>query len=58
MAFINNTAIRWISKRQKTVESSTYGPELVAARIATDLILELRHTIRMIGVPIEGPAFM
>ena len=32
--FVNGTPLRWISKRQKTVETSTYGSELVAARIA------------------------
>ena len=54
----NNTPICWVSKRQKTVESSTYGSELVAARIATELILELRYMLRMIGVPLDGPALM
>jgi hypothetical protein len=54
----NNTPVRWVSKRQKTVESSTYGSELVAARIATELILELRYMLRMIGVPLDGPAMM
>ncbi len=58
IVFLNNTPIRWISKRQKTVESSTYGSELVAARIATELILELRYTLRMLGVPLDGPALM
>ena len=36
---INNTPICWIFKRQKTVETSTYGSELVAARIAIDLLV-------------------
>ena len=54
----NNTPVCWISKRQKTVESSTYGSELVAARIATELILELRYMLRMMGVPLDGPALM
>jgi hypothetical protein len=31
-----NTSIRWVSKRQKTVETSTYGSELVASRVATE----------------------
>ena len=38
--FVNNTPVKWVSKRQKTVKTSTYGSELVAARIATKLILE------------------
>ena len=58
LVFLNKTPIRWISKRQKTVESSTYGSELVAARIATELILELRYSLRMLGVPLDGPALM
>jgi hypothetical protein len=36
LVMLNNTSIRWVSKRQKTVETSTYGSELVAARIATE----------------------
>ena len=37
---INNTPVKWISKRQKTVETSTYGLELVAAKQAVELILK------------------
>ena len=40
--FLNNTPIRWVCKRQKTVESSTYGSELVAACIVTKLIMEVQ----------------
>ena len=56
--FLNNTPVRYISKRQKTVESSTYGSELVAARIATELIIEVRCMLRDLGVPIDGPTQM
>ena len=55
---INNTPVRWISKRQKTVESSTYGSELVAARLASELIMEVRYTLRMMGVALDGPAML
>ena len=54
----NNMPIRAISKRQATVETSTYGAEMVAARIAVDLIIELRYTLRMMGIPIDGPAML
>ena len=36
------------------MESSTYGSELVAARIATELTMGLRYRLRMLGVPIKG----
>jgi hypothetical protein len=35
LVMLNYTAIRWISKGQKTVETSHYGSELVASRVAT-----------------------
>jgi hypothetical protein len=47
---LNKTPIRWISKRQKTEETSTYGSELVASRVATELILEIRYMLRSFGV--------
>jgi hypothetical protein len=56
--FVNKTPVKWISKRQKTVESSTYGSEMVAARIATDLAVEFRYALRMLGVEVDGPAMM
>ena len=56
--FLNNTPVKWISKRQKTVETSTYGSELVAAKTATELILEYRYLLRMMGAEPDGPALM
>ncbi len=58
LVMLNNTPVRWVSKRQKTVETSTYGSELVASRIATELIIEIRFMLRSLGVDLEGPALM
>ena len=58
LLFLNNTPVRWISKRQKTVETSTYGAELVAVRITTDLILEYWYSLRMMGCEPDGPALL
>jgi hypothetical protein len=58
LMMLNNTPIRWVSKRQKTVETSTYASELVASRIATDLTLEERFMLRSLGVDLDGPALM
>jgi len=51
---VNNTPIKWYSKRQNTVETSTYSAELVALRIAIELIIEFKYKLRMIGIPIKG----
>ena len=50
--------MRWYSKKQSTVETSTYGSELVASRIVVDLILEMRYALCMLGVPLDGPALL
>ncbi len=55
---INQTPIAWFSKRQGSVETATYGSELVAARIATGQIMDLRYTLHMFGVPLDGKAYM
>jgi hypothetical protein len=58
LILLNNTPIRWIYKRQKTVETSTYGSELVASRIATELIHEIRYMLQSLGVALDGTALM
>ena len=41
--YLNNTPIYWYSKRQTTVEISTFGSEFVAMKIATEYIRSLRY---------------
>ena len=56
LIFVNMTPIHWFSKRQNTVETSTFRAEFVALRTACELIDGLRYKLRMLGVPLEGPA--
>ena len=55
IVFANRAPILWFSKRQNTVETSTFGSEFIAMRMATELIEGLRYKLRMFGIPIEGP---
>ena len=56
--FVNGTPIDWYCKRQATVETATYGSEFVVARIATEQIIDIRTTLRYLGVDISGPSFL
>jgi hypothetical protein len=56
--FLNKTPIDWYSKRQATVETATYGSEFVAARTATEQIMDLHNTLRYLGVPIMEKMYM
>ena len=55
LLFCNKAPIIWYSKRQNTVETSTFGSEFVAMKIAVELTEAFRYKLRMFGVPIEGP---
>ena len=48
--FLGNTPIKTYSKRQNTIETSSYGSELVALRIALEGLLEIRYKLRMMGI--------
>jgi hypothetical protein len=56
LIFLNGAPIRWYSKRQNTIESSTFGSEFVAMKIAMEMNAALRYQLCMMGVPIKGPS--
>eukprot|EP00934_Nitzschia_sp_Nitz4_P008127 Nitzschia sp. Nitz4//scaffold260_size33533//228//6137//NITZ4_007876-RA/size33533-snap-gene-0.41-mRNA-1//-1//CDS//3329544674//8117//frame0 len=56
--FINNSPIAWLSKKQATVETSVFGAEFVALKIGVEAIRGLRYKLRMMGVPLAGPAYV
>jgi hypothetical protein len=55
LLYANKAPVMWYSKRQNTVETSTFGSEYVAMKQCVDLIEGLRYKLRMLGVPVEGP---
>jgi hypothetical protein len=54
----NQPLIELFSKRQACVQTATFGSESVAARIAGDQIVDLRNTLRYIGVPVKERSFL
>ena len=54
--FVNNSPIIWYSKRQNTVESSSFGSKFIALWIATEMIEVLSYDLRMFRVPINRSA--
>jgi hypothetical protein len=52
LIYLQGTPIFWYSKRQNTIESSTFGSEFVALKIATEINEGLRYRLRMMGVAI------
>ncbi len=58
VVFLGCTPISWYSKRQNTIESSTYSSELVALRIAVDKALAVRAQLRALGMKVTKPAIV
>ena len=56
--FVNKTPVVWYSKKQATVETATYGSELVAAKTATEQIMDIRQTLWYLGAPIGSKSLV
>jgi hypothetical protein len=54
LIYVNCAPIMWYSKRQNTVESSTFRSEFIALKIAVELIESLQYKLRMFGIPIDN----
>ena len=46
------------SKKQATVGTATYGSEFVEAKTETEQIMDMRYTLRYLGVPIKSKSYM
>jgi len=55
---INKTPMDWFCKKQATVESATYGTEFVAARTCVEQVIDIRTTLRYLGVRIRDKSYM
>jgi hypothetical protein len=53
--YVNKAPILWYSKRQNTVETSTFGSKYCAIKIAIDMIEGLHYKLRMMGITLSGP---
>ena len=56
--YLNMTPVDWYTKKQSTIETATYGSEFVAARTATEQIMDLRLTLQYPGANICDTAYM
>ncbi len=55
---INQFPFYWYCKKQATVETATFGSEFNAAKSAVEQIINIRNTLRYLGVPIQGRSMM
>ena len=54
--FVQRAPVMWYSKRQSTVESSTFSRKFIAMKVCMEHIVVLRFKLRMFGIPITEAA--
>ena len=55
---VKKTPTHWYSKRQATVETATYGSEIVASKTASEQIIDSRLTLRYLGIPDKSKSYL
>jgi hypothetical protein len=50
--FLNRAPIVWYSKRQQTVETSTFSAEFIALKVCLEAIEHMRFKLRCFGIPL------
>lgn len=56
--YLNSALVYWMSKKQVSVESSSFGSEFCAMKHCCEYLRGLRYKLRMMGIPCEGPAYI
>jgi hypothetical protein len=58
LVWVNCALVYWMSKKQTSVESSSFGSEFIAMKQCCEYICGLRYKFQMMGIPCEGPAYI
>ena len=54
----NNAPIYLYSKKQSTIETSTFGSEFMEVKQAAEYLRGLHYKLRMFGIPVDEPVFI
>ena len=58
LIYLNSAPVYWMSKKQTSVETSSFGSEFIAMKQCTEYIRGLRYKLRMMGIPCTDPSFI
>ena len=54
LIYVNKAPIIWHSKKQNSIETSSFGSEFMALKTGVELLEGLVYKLQMMGVPIQG----
>jgi hypothetical protein len=58
LVFLNSAPIYWFSKKQTSVERSSFGSEFCAMKHCTEYVRGLRYKLCMMGIPCGEPTYV
>ena len=58
LVYLNMAPVYWMSKKQTSVETSSFGSEFIAMKQCTEYIRGLRYKLRMMGIPCQGHTYV
>ena len=58
IVYLNSAPIYWLSRKQTSVESSSFTAEFTAMKQCCEYLRGLRYKLRMFGIPVDGPAYV
>ena len=58
IVYLNNAPIYWISKKQTSIETSSYGSEFTALKNCCEYLRGLKYKLEMMGIPSDFPSFI
>ena len=58
IVYLNNAPVYWSSKRQTSVQTSSFGSEFIAMKECCEYLRGLRYKLRMMGIPCDFPSYI
>lgn len=58
LVYLNSALIYWFSKKQTTIETSSFGSEFMALKQATEYVRGLRYKLRAMGIPVTNCTYI
>ena len=58
LVFLNSAPIYWFSKKQTSVETSSFGSEFCAMKQCCEYVRGLRYKLRMMGISVDLPTYV
>ena len=58
LVFLNSALVHWMSKKQASIETSSFGAEFTAMKQCTEYVRGLRYKLRMMGISCSSPTYV